>query len=116
MNWPKQPHKDYVIERCRMPFELLYVRLQASKQANNSNDVGKNATTSKEKTKVKKLAASKISKQIAFELTQAAPQRLCYWTTPHAVKLLYVCLQASKQANNSNNIEKMQQQAKKNQK
>ena len=26
-----------------------------------------------------------ISKQIAFELTQAAPQRLCYWTMPHAV-------------------------------
>ena len=109
MNWPKQPHKDYVIERCRMPFKLLYVCLQASKQANNSNNIEKNATASKEKTKVKKLAASKNK------------QANCLWTDPSsptkimslndaACRLNAVCTpaskQTSKQANNSNDVGK----------
>ena len=68
-----------------MALKVMYACKQQQKSKNkkaNSKQkqttLKKNATTSKEKTKVKKLAASKISKQIAFELTQAAPQRLCY--------------------------------------
>ena len=33
LNWPKQPHKDYVIERCRMPFKCcMYACKQTNKQ------------------------------------------------------------------------------------
>jgi hypothetical protein len=50
LNWPKQPHKDYVIERCRMPLKCcMYACKQANKQANNSNNIEKNATASKNK-------------------------------------------------------------------
>ena len=60
---------------------MLYARLQASKQENNSNNIEKIQQQTKKKQKQKNYQQGKTSKQICFELIQAAPQRLCYWTT-----------------------------------
>ena len=50
LNWPKQPHKDCIIERCRMPLKCC---MHACKQANNSNNIEKMQQQTKKKQKQK---------------------------------------------------------------